>query len=182
MEKFIANLVKNFESGQIDRREFCQTVALAATVYAAGDAANAQTRTGFKVLGINHISYTCPDYTKARDFYTSVFGLESTPGKDNGKRANLMFGPEPGKGGSFIVARTATPANPRPPSQAVIDHICFTMSNWDEQKVRAALKAKGLEISGGRDGSLHVLDPFNYDVQFANLVEEDPFKHGLTAN
>ena len=56
------------------------------------------------------------------------------------------------------------------------------MSNWDEQKVRAALKAKGLEISGGRDGSLHVLDPFNYDVQFANLVEEDPFKHGLTAN
>ena len=183
MEKFIANLVKNFESGQIDRREFCQTVALAATVYAAGDAANAQTRTGFKVLGINHISYTCPDYTKARDFYTSVFGLESTPGKDNGKRANLMFGPEPGKGGSFIVARTAaTPANPRPPSQAVIDHICFTMSNWDEQKVRAALKAKGLEISGGRDGSLHVLDPFNYDVQFANIIEEDPFKHGTGSN
>jgi catechol 2,3-dioxygenase-like lactoylglutathione lyase family enzyme len=179
MEKFIADLVKNFESGKVDRREFCQTVALAATVYAAGDAANAQTGTGFKTLGINHLSYACPDYTKARDFYTSVFGLESAPGKDNGKRANLMFGPEPGKGGSFIVARTATtPANPRPPSQAVVDHICFTMSNWNEQAVRGAIKAKGLEISGGRDGSLHVLDPFNYDVQFANIVEEDPFKHG----
>jgi catechol 2,3-dioxygenase-like lactoylglutathione lyase family enzyme len=182
MERFIADLVKNFESGKMDRREFCQTVALAATFYAAGDAANAQQpRTGFKPLGINHISYQCPDYTKARDFYTSVFGLVSTPGKDNGKRANLMFGPEPGKGGSFIVARTATtPANPRPPSQAVVDHICFTMSGWDEQKVRAAMKAKGHEISGGRDGSLHVLDPFNYDVQFANIIEEDPFKHGGT--
>jgi catechol 2,3-dioxygenase-like lactoylglutathione lyase family enzyme len=182
MERFIADLVKNFESGKVDRREFCKTVALAATVYAAGDAANAQQpRTGFKTLGINHISYQCPDYSKARDFYTSVFGLQSTPGKDNGKRANLMFGPEPGKGGSFIVARTATtPANPRPPSEAVVDHICFTMSNWNEQNVRAAMKAKGHEISGGRDGSLHVLDPFNYDVQFANIIEEDPFKHGIS--
>jgi catechol 2,3-dioxygenase-like lactoylglutathione lyase family enzyme len=176
MERFIADLVKQFEGGKIDRREFCQTVALAAAVYAAGDAANAQTGTGFKVLGINHISYTCPDYTKARDFYTSVFGLENVAKKDNGKQANLMFGPEPGKGGSFMVVRNAG-AN-KPPSQAVIDHFCFTMSNWNEDAVRGAIKAKGLEISGGRNGSLHVLDPFNYDVQFANIIEEDPFKHG----
>jgi len=47
------------------------------------------------------------------------------------------------------------------------------MSNWKEADVRAALAAKNLKISGGRDGSLHVLDPFNYDVQFANLAEED---------
>jgi len=40
------------------------------------------------VLGINHLSYSCPDYTKARDFYTSVFGLENAPGKDTGKRTN----------------------------------------------------------------------------------------------
>src|SRR5437899_5095366 len=140
MERFIAGLVKDFESGKLDRREFCQTVALAAVVYGAGDAANAQATRGFKMIGINHISYACPDYAKARDFYTSVFGLTSTPGKDNGKRANLEFGPEAGKGGSFIVARTAaTPANPRPASQAVIDHIRFTMSNWKEADVRAAL-------------------------------------------
>src|SRR5215510_14680967 len=77
MERFIADLVKQFEGGTIDRREFCQTVALAAAVYAAGDAANAQTGTGFKVLGINHLSYSCPDYSKARDFYVNVFGLEN---------------------------------------------------------------------------------------------------------
>src|SRR5262249_37075504 len=175
MERFIADLVKNFESGKIDRREFCKTVALAATVCAAGDA-NAQTGTGFKVLGVNHLSYTCPDYNKARDFYTSVFGLENVAKSDNGKQTNLMFGPPPGKGGSFVVARNAaTRTNAPPPSQVVIDHICFTLSNWDEQRVRAAMKAKGHEISGGRDGSLHVLDPFNYDVQFANIIEEDPF-------
>jgi catechol 2,3-dioxygenase-like lactoylglutathione lyase family enzyme len=179
MERFIADLVKRFESGQLDRRDFCQGVALAATVAAAGPA-NAQTAgTGFKVLGINHLSYTCPDYTKARDFYTSVFGLENVKEDDKAKRANLNFGPAPGKGGSFMIPRTArTPANPRPPSEALVDHICFTMSNWNEDAVRAAMKAKGHEISGGRPGSLHVLDPFGYDVQFANIIEEDPFKHG----
>jgi catechol 2,3-dioxygenase-like lactoylglutathione lyase family enzyme len=175
MERFIADLVKRFEAGKINRREFCQTVGLAATVYAAGDAAHAQSSTGFKVLGINHFSYTCPDYTKARDFYTSVFGLEVAPGKDNGKRVNLMFGPAPGKGGTFMIPRNPV-SNNRPAPQAVVDHLCFTLSDWNEQRVRAAIKAKGLEISGGRDGSLHVRDPFNYDVQFANIVEENAFK------
>jgi catechol 2,3-dioxygenase-like lactoylglutathione lyase family enzyme len=177
MERFIADLVKSFESGKIDRREFCKTVALAATVYGAGDAAQAQAPRGFKVIGVNHISYTCPDYTRARDFQINVFGLENAPGMDKGNRANLMFGPEPGKGGTFIVARnpSPTPSN-RPPAQAYIDHYCYTLSNWDETRVRAAIKAKGQEISGGRDGSLHVLDPFNYDIQFANIVEENAFR------
>src|SRR5258708_28588389 len=141
MERFIADVVKNCESGKVDRREFCKTVALATTVYAAGDAANAQAARGFKVIGVNHLSYTCPDYTRARDFQINVFGLENAPGHDDGKRANLMFGPEPGKGGTFIVARnpSPTPAN-RPPAQAYVDHYCYTLSNWDEARVRAAIK------------------------------------------
>jgi len=175
MERLIAELVKKLERGTIDRREFCQTVALAATVYAAGEDAHAQTSSGFKVLGINHFSYTCPDYTKPRGFFTSVFGLETA--KDTGERANLMFGPEPGKGGTFMIVRNPV-RNGRPAPQAVIDHFCFTLSNWNEQRVRGAIKAKGLEISGGRDGSLHVLAPYGYDIQFANDVEENAFRHG----
>jgi catechol 2,3-dioxygenase-like lactoylglutathione lyase family enzyme len=173
MERFIADLVKKLESGAIDRREFCQTVALAATVYAAGEGATAQTSSGFKVLGINHFSYTCPDYTKPRDFFTSVFGLETA--KDTGDRANLMFGPAPGDGGTFMIARNPV-NNRRPAPQAYIDHFCFTLSSWNEARVRAAIRGKGLQISGGRDGSLHVLDPFNYDIQFANIVEENAFR------
>jgi catechol 2,3-dioxygenase-like lactoylglutathione lyase family enzyme len=174
MERFIAGLVKDFESGKVDRREFCKTVALAAVVYGAGDAANAAPGSGLKMIGINHISYDCPDYAKARDWYTSVLGMETTPGKDNGKRANLMFGPEPGKGGSFIVARTAAAAT-KPPASAVVDHVAYTIPNWDEARVRGALKAKGLEVTG-RDGSLHVRDPFNYDVQIASAAQENAFR------
>jgi catechol 2,3-dioxygenase-like lactoylglutathione lyase family enzyme len=176
MERFIADLVKKYESGGVDRREFCQTVALAATVYAAGDAAKAQAPRGFKMLGINHISYSCPDYTKVRDWYASFLGMEKTPGKDNGQRANLMFGPEPGKGGQFVVARTARPpANPRPPAQAVIDHVCFTISNWNDERVNAGLKATGRPFVA-RPGNVNVLDPFNYPVQLANIEEETAWK------
>ena len=104
MERFIADLVRNFESGRINRRQFCEAVTLAATVYAAGDTAKAQPSRGLKMLGINHVSYSCADYAKVRDFYVNHLGMQSVPDKDNGSRANLMFGPEPGKGGQFLVA------------------------------------------------------------------------------
>jgi catechol 2,3-dioxygenase-like lactoylglutathione lyase family enzyme len=174
MERFIADLVKKFDSGKIDRREFCQTVALAAVVYGAGEAANAQPAHGFKVLGINHISYRCPDYVKARDWYASVLGMQVAPGRENEKRANLMFGPEPGKGGSYIVVRN-TAAETKPPPQAVVDHVCYTISNWDEAQVRGALKAKGVEPSG-REGDLNLYDPFNYYVQIASAATENAFR------
>lgn len=176
MERFIANLVRDFEDGRVDRREFCRTVALAATVYAAGEDAHAQTSTGFKALGINHFSYTCPDYTRARDFFVSVFGL--TVAKDTGERANLMFGPEPGKGGTFMITRNPV-RNNRPVPRAVVDSFCFTLSNWNEERVRGAISAKGLELSGGRNGSLHLLAPFDYDLQLANDIEENAFRHGI---
>jgi catechol 2,3-dioxygenase-like lactoylglutathione lyase family enzyme len=176
MKRFIADLVKKYESGAINRREFCQTVTLAATVYAAGDAAHAQAPRGLKLIGINHISYTCPDYTKVRDFYVQHLGMESAPGKDNGKQANLMFGPAPGKGGSYVVARNATtPATPRPPASAVVDHVCYTIADWDDAKVDAALKATGRSFAS-RPGNKNLLDPFNYPVQLANIHEENPWK------
>ena len=85
MERFIADLVTAFEAGKVVRQEFCQTVALAATVYAAGDAANAQATHGFKVLAV--LDYACPDYARMRDFFINVFGLESAVGMDEGRKA-----------------------------------------------------------------------------------------------
>jgi catechol 2,3-dioxygenase-like lactoylglutathione lyase family enzyme len=179
MERFIADLVRGLDSGKIDGREFCKAVALAAVVYDAGDAAKAQAERGFKVIGINHLSYTCPDYTKARDWYASVLNMKITPERDDGKRANLEFGPPQGKGGSFLAMRNpdniASGSNgTKRRTEAVIDHICYTVPNWDEARVRATLKSKGLDVTG-RNGSLHVYDPFNYDVQIASAAEENAF-------
>jgi catechol 2,3-dioxygenase-like lactoylglutathione lyase family enzyme len=174
MEKFIADLVKEFDSGKVDRREFCQTVALAAVVYASGEAANAQAARGFKVLGINHVSYRCPDYIKARDFYSSALGMKVAPGRETEKRANLMFGPEPGKGGSYVVVRNNA-AETKASPQAVVDHVCYTISGWDDASIVAALKAKGVEVAG-RPGDRKFYDPFNYYVQIANAATENAFR------
>ena len=173
MERFIADLVGKFETGTISRRDFCEGVALAAIVCAAGGAeANAAPSGGLKMLGINHISYACPDYRKARDFYSSVLGMEKL--KDDGKeRVNLAFGPAPGKGGAFIVARNAA-ANAPAPARAVVDHVCYSISNWNDARVNAALKAAG-QNPAGRSGSVNVYDPFNVQVQLASAEGENPF-------
>ena len=172
MERFIADLVKDFECGKINRRQFCETVALAATVYAAGEtAANAAPAQGFKMIAVNHISYACPDYRKARDFYTTVLGMQNA--KDDGKsRANLSFGP--GRGGNYFIARNAQPNPATPPPKSVVDHVCYTIPNWDDARVNATLKTHGLNPTG-RSGSVNVLDPFNYSVQLASSEAENPF-------
>src|SRR5258707_15282969 len=58
MERFIATLVQGLDSVKIDRSEFCKSVALAAAVYGAGDSGQAQGHRGFKIIGMNHKSYT----------------------------------------------------------------------------------------------------------------------------
>ena len=173
MERFIADLVKSFESGKIDRRQFCETVALAATVFAAGSAATeAAPARGLKMLGVNHISYACPDYKVARDWYAKVFNTKIYNDKGMG-RANLAFGgPEQGKGGAFIITRNFG-ANERP-AQATVDHVCYTVANWDDTRVNNALKAAGTNPAG-RSGSVNVYDPFGYQVQIASITAENPF-------
>jgi len=172
MEGFIAGLVSQLDRGAINRRQFCETVALAAIVYAAGEeAANAAPAQGFKPIAINHISYACGDYRKARDFYSSLLGMAPAPNADNGHETRLMFGPPPGQGGSFLIPRNGSIV---PRAKAVVDHICYTIPNWNEDQVVATLKSHGLTPTG-RPGSLHVYDPFDYDVQIANSVEENAF-------
>ena len=172
MERFIADLVENFEKGRISRRQFCEGVAVAAAVFATGGAAEAAPAKGFKLLGVNHISYACADYKKARDFYRDVLGMEVH--NDNGKsRANLAFGPAPGKGGAFLVTRDFG-ANPPKRGQSIVDHVCYTLADWDDTRVNTALSKAGLNPKG-RHGSVNVFDPYGFQCQLASIEGENPF-------
>jgi catechol 2,3-dioxygenase-like lactoylglutathione lyase family enzyme len=176
MEKFIAGLVKDFEAGKISRREFCEAVALAAVVYGAGDEAKAAPARGLKMLGVNHISYSCADYRVARDYYSSVLGMQVL--NDNGKnRANLAFGPEPGKGGAFVVARNFGNV-PQQPGPAQVDHVCYTVPNWNDQRLMASLTAAGTKPTDRTPGgnSINVFDPNHYQVQLASIVGENAWR------
>ena len=111
-------------------------------------------------------------YRVARDWYAKVFNTKIYNDKGMG-RANLAFGgPEPGKGGAFIITRNFG-ANEKP-AGAVVDHVCYTVANWDDTRVNNALKAAGTNPTG-RKGSVNVYDPNGYQVQIASIDGENPF-------
>ena len=75
MEGFVAHQLHEFETGKLSRRALIETLTLAATtLYATG--AKAQADTTLKAQLVNHISYTCPDYRPAADWYSKVFNLD----------------------------------------------------------------------------------------------------------
>ncbi len=91
MDKFIARLVKEFEDKKLSRRQLVQTIKTAAITFAAGEtAAHAAPANSFKTIAVNHISYTCPDYTIARDFYQHLMGMGVV--NDNGRQCLMPFG------------------------------------------------------------------------------------------
>ncbi len=92
MDKFIAKLFKDFEDGKMSGRQLIQTIKVAAITFAAGEtAANAApSSTGFKTIAVNHISYSCPDYSIARDFYQHLMGMSVV--QDSGRQCMMPFG------------------------------------------------------------------------------------------
>jgi len=159
MEHIMAKLLQGFEQGKMTRRQLIQSLALAATAATASASAAAAADTKVaQAVYINHISYQVADYTKTRDFYADLFGMKVS--KDDGKQCRLSVGD------SLIIARNAST---RPSDTTRVDHIAYTIANWDtDKKVRDAvgadLKRRGLEV---RDtpGSFHIKDPDGFDVQ-----------------
>jgi catechol 2,3-dioxygenase-like lactoylglutathione lyase family enzyme len=158
MEHIMAKLLQDFEQGKMTRRQLVQSLALAATAAASAAPATAADTKVAQAVYINHISYQVADYTKTRDFYADLFGMKVS--KDDGKQCRLSVGD------SLIIARNASS---RPSDTTRVDHIAYTIANWDtDKKVRdavgAELKRRGLEV---RDtpGSFHIKDPDGFDVQ-----------------
>src|SRR5437868_417000 len=178
---FAATKLNEFEQGKISRRQLIETLTVAATtVGAAGSAGAAQAQVGVTTSLVNHVSYTCPDFKNAADWYSKVFNLDQIDPKPT--EVTMPFG----KMGeqpynvtakdvplTFIIARTRDPnsaPNPRtagrPRPEAVIDHIGYTVADFNREKAKAELIAMG--VKNVRDGglySLHLDDPFGYDVQ-----------------
>jgi catechol 2,3-dioxygenase-like lactoylglutathione lyase family enzyme len=185
MEGFVAHKLAEFEQGKISRRKLIETLTLAATTAYAADRAGAAEQPALKAVLVNHISYTCPNFRQAADWYSKVFNLDQIGARD--RDVALPFGK---KGEqpynvtakdvplTHLIFRTrdlnrAPPPGetPRPKVQAVIDHVAYTVADFDREKAKAELKSLGVE--NVRDGglySLHMTDPFGYDVQISGLA------------
>src|SRR5438093_776720 len=178
MEGFIASKLDEFDRGRISRRRLIEALTLAATTAYASENAKAQAAGSVgKVALVNHISYSCPNFRQAGDWYSKIFnveqvGLKATEltlpfGKMGEQPYNVTAKDVPL---TFIIARALDrPANPRnvgrPAPQAVIDHVGFTVADFNRDRAKAELIALGVKnVRDGGPRSLHMDDPFGYDV------------------
>jgi catechol 2,3-dioxygenase-like lactoylglutathione lyase family enzyme len=156
MEHLISKMLREYEDGRVSRRQLIRTLALAATATSAVGTAEAAPA---NAVSINHVSMQVADYTKTRDFYAGLFGMKVSD--DDGKtQCRLTFGD------NILIPRNASS---RPGGKPGVDHIAYTLANWDSDKsvkpaVEAELKRRGLNIRV-TEGSFHVQDPDGFEVQ-----------------
>ena len=166
MEHIIARLLQDFEHGKMTRRQLIQSLALTATAASAASPAAEAAGTVAQAVSINHVSYQVADYTKTRDFYAGLFGMKVL--RDNGTQCRLRFGD------NILIARN------RPSGTPKVDHIAYTLANWDTDKkvkgaVEAELKRRGLKVRttepsaenrrAGEEPSFMIEDPDGFQVQ-----------------
>jgi catechol 2,3-dioxygenase-like lactoylglutathione lyase family enzyme len=161
VERLISKLVEDFVEGRTSRRQLIRNLALTLGATTIGPARASEGKVA-KAIGINHISYQVADYAKTRDFYSSVFGMAVSD--DNGKQCRLSVGE------SGIIPHNYPSNTPR------VDHIAYTISNWDQDKegLEAEFKRRGILTRGDVKTSLHIKDPDGFDVQVVgkNYVEK----------
>ena len=158
MDKVVDDLLGQFERGRISRRQLVQMLAFGMTAAAAAPlAASPAPMRGFKAVAVNHISFEVADYARTRDFYADLLGMEVSG--DDGRQCYMKFGEE-----SFLIPRAAG----EPKGGPLVDHICYTIEDWDKQAVEAELRRRGLDPEPDTDESFHVRDPDGYRLQIGS--------------
>ena len=162
MEKIVDELLEEFERGRLSRRQLVQSLALGMTAAALGpsvaDAATAAApRKGFKAVAVNHISFGVADYARTRDFYAELLGMSVSA--DDGKQCFMGFGKD-----SFLIPRKTQ----RPDGGPLVDHIAYTIEDWDRQAVEEELRARGFDPEPDTEESFHIRDPDGYRLQIAS--------------
>jgi len=184
MEGFVAQKIEDYRTGKISRRHFIETLTLAATTLYAQDAKAAPSNPALKVALVNHVSYTCPNFRQAADWYSKIFNLDQMGatrtdvalpfGKKGDKPLGVTANDVPP---TSLIIRTRDldapargEATPRRKSRALVNHIAYTIADFSQARVRAELKRLGYP-NPREDGphSFHIVDVNGYDVQISGI-------------
>jgi catechol 2,3-dioxygenase-like lactoylglutathione lyase family enzyme len=183
MEGFVAHKLNEYATGKLSRRALIETLTLAATTAYAVDAKAAE-QPGIKLALVNHISYNCPNFRQAADWYSKAFNLDQIGATDRdvalpfGKKGEQPYGVTATDVPlTHLIIRTRdlnTPAANgavRPKPQAVIDHICYTIADFNQERVRAELTALGAtNVRNAGTNSVYASDPIGYEIQISGLA------------
>jgi len=133
----IDDLVGQFESRRLSRREL--VAALAGLVAAAAPAAaqSGQTTAVAQARTINHVSLAVTDVEKSAAFYKALLGLKEVSRPGNGG-INL------GLGTSFLgVYKLANPGT--------VNHFCLGVDDFDPDVMAERLKQQGIQATVDRN-------------------------------
>ncbi len=184
MDGFVAQKIGDYQTGKISRRHFIETLTLAATTLYAQDAKAAPSNPALKVALVNHVSYTCPNFRQAADWYSKIFNLDQVGatktdvalpfGKKGDKPLGVTASDVPLT--SLIIrsrdldAPARGEVTPRRKSRALVNHIAYAIADFNQARVRAELKRLGYP-NPREDGphSFHVVDVNGYDVQISGI-------------
>jgi catechol 2,3-dioxygenase-like lactoylglutathione lyase family enzyme len=190
MKAFAASKLDDYSKGKISRRQLLESLTVAAAAAAAtggAQAAPAPNR-ALKAALVNHISYQCPDLRRVADWYSRVFNMEQVTYPSEPSQIGMPFCRRNQKPlgvtaddvpTSYIVVRTRNPngtaadkgALARPPSRAVIEHVAYTVADFDRDRAAAELRALGVQnVRNGGLYSLHMADPFGFDIQLSGVA------------
>jgi catechol 2,3-dioxygenase-like lactoylglutathione lyase family enzyme len=140
--------------------------------------------TGWKTIGLDHLTFEVADYKKEAAFYTALMGwkLRSDDGKqavmDIGEWGSVVF--KTAAPGKFDTAAAPAPrggaaggrGGNRAPLRAQVTGFSWVIDQWDAKKVESELKKRGMtpvaENGPGGFESFHVKDPDGWDLQICN--------------
>jgi catechol 2,3-dioxygenase-like lactoylglutathione lyase family enzyme len=183
MEGFVAHKLNEYATGKLSRRALIETLTLAATTaYAVG--AKAAEQPGIKLALVNHISYNCPNFRQAADWYSKAFNLDQIGATARdvalpfGKKGEQPYGVTATDVPlTHLIIRTrdlnAPAANGavRPTPQAAVDHICYTIADFNQDRVRAELTALGAtNVRNAGMNSVYASDPIGFEIQISGLA------------
>jgi catechol 2,3-dioxygenase-like lactoylglutathione lyase family enzyme len=152
MPNEIAMLVEQFAAGRLSRRELVWALTAAASAAATGmpNVSRAQGRPStFQALGLNHLALRVTDLDRSQAFYERHLGMSLIPSKAESPRL-MACGPH--------VLNLFKAAQPR------MDHVCFTVPDYDARDAADRLRAQGIvpDVEADR---VHFADPDGYRLQ-----------------
>lgn len=162
MDRELEQLLSQYESGRLTRRDLLGVLALLVAAPGVGSAAGAaQTAAPVgAVKQMNHVSIFVPSVQKSVDFYQGLFGLPLLTKQDPGM--NLSTGA--GFLGIYPAQAGATTGS--------INHVCFGMENFDADAVVKKLAERGVKASirlRGDTKELYFSDPDGIRVQLQDV-------------
>ena len=192
MQAFVATKLDDYTKGKISRRQLLESLTVAAVTAAAASGAQAApaptANRALKAALTNHISYQCPDFHRVADWYSRVFNMEQVTYPSEPTQIGMPFGRRNQKPlgvtaddvpASYIVVRTRNPngtaadkgAVAKAPSRAVVEHLAYTIADFERDRVAAQLRALGVQnVRNGGLYSLHMTDPFGFDIQLSGVA------------